>query len=87
MPRNALETELVAIWEEVLGVDQLGIDDDFLSLGGDSLDAARIAARVAARFNVEVPTSAPLLLETVAGMADAVAAAKAARGGGAAAAP
>ena len=87
MPRNALETELVAIWEEVLGVDQLGIDDDFLSLGGDSLDAARIAARVAARFNVEVPTNAPLLLETVARMADAMAAATAARGSCAAAAP
>src|SRR5262249_41516135 len=35
-PRNPIEVDLVAIWKEILAVDQLGIDDDFLSLGGDS---------------------------------------------------
>ena len=73
-PRNAIELDLVAIWKEILGVEQLGIDDDFLSLGGDSLKAAQVAARVASRFRFEVPASAPLRLETVARMAELVAA-------------
>jgi amino acid adenylation domain-containing protein len=76
-PRNATELDLVAIWEEILGVEQLGIDDDFLSLGGDSLKAAQIAAYVAFRFRVDVPANAPLLHETVARMAEAVAAGRA----------
>jgi amino acid adenylation domain-containing protein len=72
-PRNAIEVDLVAIWKEILAVDQLGIDDDFLSLGGDSLKAAQIAARMASRFRLEVPASAPLRLETVGRMAELVA--------------
>ena len=80
-PRNAIETELVAIWKEILGVAQLGIDDDFLSLGGDSLKAARIAAYVTSRYRLEVPASAPLRLETVARLAEVVAATTGAHGG------
>jgi acyl carrier protein len=72
-PRNAVETDLVAIWKEILGVEQLGVDDDFLSLGGDSLKAAQIAAYAALRFKVDLPANAPLLHETVARMAEAVA--------------
>ena len=79
-PRNAIEIDLVAIWKEILGVEQLGIDDDFLSLGGDSLKATQIAAHVASRFKLDVPASAPLLLETVARMAELVAAGTGAHG-------
>jgi acyl carrier protein len=71
-PRNEIEDDLAAIWKEILGVDALGIDDDFLHLGGDSLKAAQIAARVADRFNCDVPASAALRLETVARMAEAL---------------
>ena len=80
-PRNTIEIDLVAIWKEILGVEELGIDDDFLNLGGDSLKAAQIAARVAYRFTCDVPATAPLLLETVAKMAEVVAAATDAHGG------
>ena len=80
-PRNTIEIDLVAIWKEILGVEQLGIDDDFLNLGGDSLKAAQIAARVAYRFRCEVPASAPFRLETVARMAEVVAATMGAHGG------
>ena len=79
-PRNATEIDLVAIWKEILGVEQLGIDDDFLSLGGDSLKAAQIAAYAAFRFRVDVPASAPLLLETVERMAELVSGDTGARG-------
>ena len=80
-PRSAIEIDLVAIWKEILDIDQLGIDDDFLSLGGDSLHAARIAAYVGSRFGIEVPAGAALQSETVARMAELVAAAAGARHG------
>jgi amino acid adenylation domain-containing protein len=80
-PRNEIEVDLAAIWKEILRVDQLGIDDDFLHLGGDSLKAAQIAVRVADRFKCEVPASAALRLETVARMAEVVAAVTGTHGG------
>jgi amino acid adenylation domain-containing protein len=72
-PRNAIEIDLVAIWQEILGVEQLGIDDHFLNIGGDSLKAMQIAVRVEDRFKCDLPVIAPLLLETVAKMAEMVA--------------
>ncbi|MGH8387042.1 MAG: amino acid adenylation domain-containing protein [Pseudomonas sp.] len=45
-PRNALETALTTIWQEVLGVPQVGIDDNFFELGGDSLQVLKVISRV-----------------------------------------
>jgi amino acid adenylation domain-containing protein len=80
-PRNELEVDVATIWKEILGVEQLGVDDEFLHLGGDSLKAAQIAARVADRFKCDVPASAALRLETVARMAEALAFVTRERGG------
>jgi hypothetical protein len=44
-PRNDQEKQLVEIWKEVLGVAEIGIDDDFFELGGDSLLSFRITNR------------------------------------------
>ena len=49
-PRNELEAALAAIWSEVLGLDAIGVHDEFLDLGGDSLSAGRIIARVTDQF-------------------------------------
>jgi acyl carrier protein len=57
------EKTLVQIWSEVLNTDQIGIYDDFLGLGGDSLAAMRCINRVIATFGVEVPLEL-LLLES-----------------------
>ncbi|MFI8716265.1 condensation domain-containing protein [Stenotrophomonas sp. NPDC077464] len=45
-PSNVLETQLVEVWQQVLGVPQVGVDDDFFALGGDSIMAIQLAARV-----------------------------------------
>ena len=62
-PSAHAETErtLVQIWSEVLNTAPIGIYDDFLSLGGDSLAATRCINRVIAAFGVEVPLELFLL--------------------------
>jgi len=45
-PRNALEARLALIFGEVLGIDGVGIDDNFFDLGGHSLLATRLISRV-----------------------------------------
>lgn len=48
-PRNELEARMVALWENLLEVSTVGIDDDFFELGGDSLHAARLAELLSAK--------------------------------------
>ena len=45
-PRTALEQALVGIWQDVLGLEQVGIDDNFFELGGDSLHVLKVISRV-----------------------------------------
>ena len=80
-PRNALEAEIAAIWSDVLGVDPVGIDDNFLALGGDSLQATRIASRLFARYGVDVALAAMFNEPTVARMAARLASREAPRPG------
>ena len=54
-PRSATERALVVLWEELLGVTGLGIDDDFFALGGTSLLAARMIAELAHRRGIALP--------------------------------
>jgi amino acid adenylation domain-containing protein len=68
-PRTPVEEGVAAIWAEVLGSKRVAIDADFLDLGGNSLLAVRIGARVLAEFEVAVPLSALLEAATVERMA------------------
>ena len=54
---------------EVLGLDRVGADDDFLDLGGHSLLATRITSRVLDRFHVDLPLAAVSEAPTVTGLA------------------
>jgi amino acid adenylation domain-containing protein len=71
-PRTALERDLSKIWAEVLCVDQIGIHDNFLDLGGHSLAATRIISRVVQMFRVELPIKALFDSPTVAQMATVI---------------
>ena len=53
-PRNHWESVLVKIWEEVLEVDRIGIDDNFFNLGGHSLKTIQIRSRLKQQIGVEV---------------------------------
>jgi amino acid adenylation domain-containing protein len=54
-PKDELQAELAEIWQTVLGVPHVGINDEFLEIGGESLLAAIIAQRISERFSVEIP--------------------------------
>jgi amino acid adenylation domain-containing protein len=53
-PETPVEETLSTIWRDVLGVDRVGIDDDFFDLGGHSLLAVKMLARVQESFGLEL---------------------------------
>jgi acyl transferase domain-containing protein/acyl carrier protein len=71
-PRNATEAAIAAIWEGLLGVAQVGVHDHFLDLGGDSLLATRLVARMRAELGVDLPVRVFFERSTVAELAEAV---------------
>lgn len=46
LPRNEREEQLAEVWAEVLGINQIGIDDNFFALGGDSIKAIQVVSRI-----------------------------------------
>ena len=52
--RNEVEEQLVGIWEEVLGKENVGVHDNFFELGGHSLKAIRILSAVHNIFNEKI---------------------------------
>ena len=54
-PRNEIEEYLASLWAELLGVERVGIYDNFFALGGHSLLATQLIARVRDEFQVELP--------------------------------
>src|SRR6185369_480375 len=69
-PRTAVEELLVDIWVQVLGIDRVGITDDFFDLGGHSLLATQIVSRVREAFHVELPLRDLFESPTIAGLAE-----------------
>jgi amino acid adenylation domain-containing protein len=72
-PRNLIEEVLVKIWAEVLELDQVGVQDSFLDLGGHSLAATRVISRVVKTFPLDLTVRALFDSPTVAEMAEVIA--------------
>ena len=53
-PATAAEQKLAAIWQELLGIEKIGIDDDFFELGGDSLKATVMISRINEEFKGKI---------------------------------
>ncbi|MFP3599571.1 phosphopantetheine-binding protein, partial [Chryseobacterium sp. SIMBA_029] len=53
-PRNETEEKLAVIWQEVLGIDQVGVTDNFFELGGHSLSATRLISLIHKEFSVKL---------------------------------
>jgi amino acid adenylation domain-containing protein len=71
--RNPVEKELAEIWREVLGLNRVGIHDNFFDLGGHSLSASQVVARVQNRFHFDLPLAVVLMNPTIAEMAQMIA--------------
>ncbi|MCG8669775.1 MAG: amino acid adenylation domain-containing protein [Pseudomonadales bacterium] len=69
-PETEVEAEIAEIWQTILKVEQVGINDDFFALGGHSLLATQIVSRVREKYNVEFPLRALFQSSTVKGMAN-----------------
>ncbi len=54
-PRNELEEKLASIWQNVLGIERIGISDNFFNLGGNSMKVIGITTNIHKQLNVEVP--------------------------------
>ncbi len=80
-PRDAVEQAIADIWAEVLGVERVGIDDEFFDLGGHSLLATMAISRIAARLGRDVELRALFERPRIRDFAPAVAAAGGADGG------
>ncbi|MEM7354745.1 MAG: amino acid adenylation domain-containing protein, partial [Acidobacteriota bacterium] len=75
-PRSSVETLLTQMWSELLGVERIGIHDDFFAHGGHSLLAMRLITRLRQVFAVELPVRVLFEAPTVARLAAAVAQAR-----------
>ncbi len=68
-PRTLVERDLANIWADVLALAQVGVDDNFFDLGGHSLAASRVIARVIQTYQLDIPIKALFDAPTVAEMA------------------
>ncbi|MDV6263453.1 non-ribosomal peptide synthetase [Rhodococcoides yunnanense] len=72
-PTTAVEESVAAVFAEVLGVERVGLDDDFFDLGGNSLIATRVVSRLGAALDSVVPLRALFEFSTVEALAARVA--------------
>ena len=72
-PRTSVEAALAQIWEELLGLPRVGVENDFFALGGHSLLAMRAISSIRERLQQTVPLRVLFETRTIAGLARAIA--------------
>src|SRR5690349_19841968 len=71
-PRNDIEVALVDLWQEVLGINPIGVSDNFFDLGGHSLKATRLLSKVRGIFRTQLPLSLVFEATTIEALAHAL---------------
>ena len=64
-PRNEIEKAVADIWQKLLGVNQIGVRDDYFDLGGTSMLATRLLAQIERRFNKKLPLATMINAPTI----------------------
>ncbi|BAS60152.1 amino acid adenylation domain-containing protein (plasmid) [Leptolyngbya boryana NIES-2135] len=72
-PRNSIESTLAAIWAEVLGLEQIGVYDDFFDLGGHSLLLTQVTSRIHNALGIDLPMRQLFDAPTIAALAEVIA--------------
>ncbi|MBA3773463.1 MAG: SDR family oxidoreductase [Ramlibacter sp.] len=70
---NPVERTIAEVWRELLGVEEIGADDDFFALGGHSLAAVRLFARIRKQYAVDLPLATLFQAPTLGALAAVVA--------------
>jgi len=70
VPRNEMEQNIAHIWQETLGIESIGIHEDFYDLGGDSLIAIRVVSRLRELYHIELPVRVLFEKTTIAELTD-----------------
>jgi hypothetical protein len=68
-PRTPLEEVLAGIWADIIGVPQIGVEDDFFEAGGHSLSATRVIAQLHEIFGIALPVRTLFENPNIAGFA------------------
>jgi FkbH-like protein len=68
-PATATERDLLVLWQDVLGINDIGVEDDYFALGGTSLLAAKLFAKIARQFDVKLRLTVILDAPTVRALA------------------
>ncbi|MGB9370035.1 MAG: amino acid adenylation domain-containing protein [Xanthobacteraceae bacterium] len=68
-PRTVTESRLVELWQQILRLSAVGVQDDFFQIGGDSLSATRLALRVRELFDIDLPLSRMVARPTIEALA------------------
>ena len=71
-PRSETEKRLAEIWRTALNLDEVGVDDSYFWLPGDSLIAARIFAEIERVFGIRLPMSTLVTAESIALLAERI---------------
>ncbi|WP_062052622.1 non-ribosomal peptide synthetase [Aquimarina longa] len=71
-PRNDTEEQLVVIWQELLGVERVGIEDNFFELGGHSLLATRLVSMIRKELHIEISIREVFVHTTISRLAEHV---------------
>jgi len=67
-PRNDMESALAEVWRQALGLDDVGVMDDFFALGGDSLTASRVVVEIRNRLGLDLQLRALFEMPTIASL-------------------
>ncbi|MBI5650955.1 MAG: hypothetical protein HZC40_11010 [Chloroflexi bacterium] len=72
-PRTSVEAELARVWSALLGIERVGIHDNFFSLGGHSLLATQLVSRIRDTFQIELSLRSFFETPTIANLAIVIA--------------
>jgi len=69
---TGLEKTLLQFWQQVLGMNWIGLDDNFFNLGGDSLAAVDLIVKIEANLNIEIPLNSLFQYPTIRELAEMI---------------
>ncbi len=72
LPKGELETKVLGLWKEILELEELGVEDNFFEMGGNSLLAIRIVETIKTQLNCELKVKDMFIYPTIRGLCTAI---------------